>query len=216
MFKAAIFDMDGLMIDSERLTLDVYKIYMATLGLSITKEFYVTMTGRTLRDCKKLLKDEYGQDFDSDLCIEKVYSMCADKIKEEGVALKKGLIELLTYLKENNCKTILASSSNRDKVDLIINKMKLTDYLDDSICGDEVNIGKPNPEIFLKVCKKLGATPEEAVVFEDSEAGIDAAYNGNIPVICVPDMLQPSQAHKDKAEVVLEDLSQAIDYIENM
>ena len=52
--------------------------------------------------------------------------------------------------------------------------------------------------------------------FEDSEAGIDAAYNGNIPVICVPDMLQPSQAHKDKAEVVLEDLSQAIDYIENM
>ena len=145
MFKAAIFDMDGLMIDSERLTLDVYKIYMATLGLSITKEFYVTMTGRTLRDCKKLLKDEYGQDFDSDLCIEKVYSMCADEIKEEGVALKKGLIELLTYLKENNCKTILASSSNRDKVDLIINKMKLTDYLDDSICGDEVNIGKPNP-----------------------------------------------------------------------
>ena len=141
-FKAAIFDMDGLMIDSERLTLDVYKIYMATLGLSITKEFYVTMTGRTLRDCKKLLKDEYGQDFDSDLCIEKVYSMCADKIKEEGVALKKGLIKLLTYLKENNCKTILASSSNRDKVDLIINKMKLTDYLDDSICGDEVNIGK--------------------------------------------------------------------------
>ena len=104
MFKAAIFDMDGLMIDSERLTLDVYKIYMATLGLSITKEFYVTMTGRTLRDCKKLLKDEYGQDFDSDLCIEKVYSMCADKIKEEGVALKKGLIKLLTYLKENNCK----------------------------------------------------------------------------------------------------------------
>ena len=138
-FKAAIFDMDGLMIDSERLTLDVYKIYMATLGLSITKEFYVTMTGRTLRDCKKLLKDEYGQDFDSDLCIEKVYSMCADKIKEEGVALKKGLIKLLTYLKEKNCKTILASSSNRDKVDLIINKMKLTDYLDDSICGDEVN-----------------------------------------------------------------------------
>ena len=126
------------------------------------------------------------------------------------------MIELLTYLKENNCKTILASSSNRDKVDLIINKMKLTDYLDDSICGDEVNIGKPNPEIFLKACKKLGATPEEAVVFEDSEAGIDAAYNGNIPVICVPDMLQPSQAHKDKAEVVLEDLSQVIDYIENM
>lgn len=71
MFKAAIFDMDGLMIDSERLTLDVYKIYMATLGLSITKEFYVTMTGRTLRDCKKLLKDEYGQDFDSDLASKK-------------------------------------------------------------------------------------------------------------------------------------------------
>ena len=90
------------------------------------------------------------------------------------------------------------------------------DQLIDTICGDEVNIGKPNPEIFLKACKKLGATPEEAVVFEDSEAGIDAAYNGNIPVICVPDMLQPSQAHKDKAEVVLEDLSQAIDYIENM
>lgn len=83
MFKAAIFDMDGLMIDSERLTLDVYKIYMATLGLSITKEFYVTMTGRTLRDCKKLLKDEYGQDFDSDLCIEKFIQCVQIKSKKK-------------------------------------------------------------------------------------------------------------------------------------
>ena len=136
------------------------------------------------------------------------------------VLYKDRLNGINTYINDvtNSCDSLSTQLNSLKSIllDLIINKMKLTDYLDDSICGDEVNIGKPNPEIFLKACKKLGATPEEAVVFEDSEAGIDAAYNGNIPVICVPDMLQPSQAHKDKAEVVLEDLSQAIDYIENM
>ena len=100
--------------------------------------------------------------------------------------LDKQLIR--NYLKDNNYKTIVATSSNRDRVDKILAQAKITEFFDDSICGDEVTKGKPNPEVFLKPCQKLGVNVDEAIVLEDSEAGIQASYDANIKVICIPDM----------------------------
>ena len=85
--------------------------------------------------------------------------------------LKTGIFELLTFLKENGYKTIVATSSSRARADMILQAANIRHYFDDTICGDEVRNGKPNPEIFLTACEKLGITPEEALVLEDSEAG---------------------------------------------
>ena len=117
----------------------------------------------------------------------------AEKISEEQLKKLKGdfnniFENKVNYLKDNNYKTIVATSSNRDRVDKILAQAKITEFFDDSICGDEVTKGKPNPEVFLKSCQKLGVNVDEAIVLEDSEAGIQASYDANIKVICIPDM----------------------------
>ena len=139
--------------------------------------------------------------------------MLAETFQTKGVPLKPGLIELLTYLKENNYKTIVATSSNRARVDKILAGAQIAQYFDDSICGDEVTKGKPNPEIFLKACEKLGVEPSEALVLEDSEAGIQAAYSGNIKVICVIDMKVPDDNYKEMTARIVETLHDVIDYV---
>ncbi len=213
MIKAVIFDMDGLMIDSERVTYNGYKKVLGDMGLDITEEFYTTLLGRTIETAKQLFENVYGKDFHLDDVIPLVHKYMADLFDNEGVPVKKGLVDLLKYLKDNNYKTVVATSSQRKRVDHILNIANISQYFDDSICGDEVAHGKPNPEVFLRACEKAGVSPEEALVLEDSEAGIQAAYSGKIKVICIPDMKYPEEAYASKTTKILPSLEEVIDYL---
>lgn len=213
MIKAVIFDMDGLMIDSERVTYNGYQKVMKDMGYDISEEFYVTLLGRTIPTATKMFKDVYGDDFDLDTAIPLVHKYMADLFENEGVPIKKGLLPLLKYLKENGYKTIVATSSQRKRVDRILELAKIGEYFDDSICGDEVEHGKPNPEVFLRSCQKLGVQPNEAIVLEDSEAGIQAAYSGNIKVICIPDMKYPDEEYAKMTTEIFDSLEDVIDYL---
>ena len=213
MIKAIIFDMDGLMIDSERATFQEYQNVLSTMNLTITEDFYKTLLGKTLKTAYKLFYKEYGEDFPIEEVIKQVHIQLADRFEKYGVPVKKWLIELLTYLKENNYKTIVSTSSHRERVDKILHQAHLTKYFDDSICGNEVTNGKPNPEVFLKACDKLEVKPEEAIVLEDSEAGILAAHNAAIKVICIVDMKYPDKEYEEKTYQILESLDQVIDLL---
>lgn len=213
MIKAVIFDMDGLMINSEVLTFECYQAVLKKMGYTISREFYVTLLGKNVAWGKARFQEEYGEDFPFDKVIKDVHAMMADRFQTEGIPLKPGLVELVTYLKENNYKTIVATSSNRARVDTILSHANLTQYFDDSICGDEVTQSKPNPEIFVKACGKLGVNTDEAIVLEDSEAGIQAAHSGNIKVICVPDMKYPEPEFVAKTTKIVNSLHDVIDYV---
>lgn len=213
MIKAVIFDMDGLMINSERVTYECYAKVLTKMGLSMSEDFYKTLLGKTLPSAYQLMFDEYGNDFPMDETLEEVHQ-CMDNIfNKDGVPLKTGLIELLTYLKENNYKTIVATSSTRQRVEYLLGMADVLKYYDDSICGDEVTNGKPNPEVFLKACEKLGVNPSEAIVLEDSEAGIQAAYSAQIPVICIPDMKYPEPQFAKMTTEIFDSLHDVIDYL---
>lgn len=213
MKKAVLFDMDGLMIDSERATYQSYLDVMVPMGYEFSEEQYKTLLGRTYRGIIGQFYTMFGEDFPMEEVWDKSHEILDRRIIE-NVPIKKGLIELLKYLKENNYKTIVATSSGRARVDKILAAAHITEYFDDSICGDEVKFGKPNPEIFLTACKKLGVTPEEAVVLEDSESGIQAAYSGEIDVICVPDMKYPGPDFENKPVKIVESLLDVIDWLE--
>lgn len=216
MIKAIIFDMDGLMIDSERVTFESYQEVLKDMNLTMDRTFYVSLLGRTKEGIAKQFYDAYGQDFPFDQVITKCHEVMARRFEQEGVPLKPGLLHLLTYLKkEHNYKTIVATSSTRDRVDKILKQAKITDYFDDSICGDEVIKGKPNPEVFLKSCEKLGVKAEEAYVLEDSESGIMAAYSAHIKVICVPDMKYPEPQYASKCYKIVETLNDVIEILED-
>lgn len=216
MIKAIIFDMDGLMIDSERVTFECYQERLKDMNLTIDEEFYKTLLGKPIKGIYQRFYDVYGNDFPIQNVIQDVHQLMAERFETEGVPVKKGLVELLHYLKDNNYKTIVATSSNRDRVDKILAQAKITEFFDDSICGDEVTKGKPNPEVFLKSCQKLGVNVDEAIVLEDSEAGIQASYDANIKVICIPDMKYPEKQYEEKTFKILKDLTEVTTYLKSL
>ncbi len=213
MIKAIIFDMDGLMIDSERVTFECYQEILKGMNLTMDEEFYKTLLGKPLKGIYQRFYDVYGNDFPIEDVIKDVHALMAKRFETEGVPIKTGLKSLLEYLKENNYKTIVATSSNRDRVDTILSQAQITDYFDDSICGDEVTKGKPNPEVFLKSCQKLGVNVDEAIVLEDSEAGIQASYDAGIKVICIPDMKYPEEEFAAKTLKIVDSLLDVIEHL---
>lgn len=216
MIKAIIFDMDGLMIDSERVTFECYQERLKDMNLTMDEEFYKTLLGKPIKGIYQRFYDVYGNDFPIENVIQDVHQLMAERFETEGVPVKKGLVELLHYLKDNNYKTIVATSSNRDRVDKILAQAKITEFFDDSICGDEVTKGKPNPEVFLKSCQKLDVNVDEAIVLEDSEAGIQASYDAGIKVICIPDMKYPEKQYEEKTFKILKDLTEVTAYLKSL
>lgn len=210
MYKAIIFDNDGLMIDSENATYEEYVIYLKEMGLSFPKELYLTFLGKNKPLIREIFLKHYGLDFPFETVWDDVH-VRLDQRLENNLPIKPGLLELISYLKENKYKIAIATSSDRNRIDRILKD--LTDQFDYIICGDEVSKGKPDPEIFLKACEKLGVHPSQALVLEDSESGILAAYNGNIDVICIPDMKYPQPEFEKHTKAILKNLTAVIDYL---
>ncbi len=215
MIKAVIFDMDGLMIDSERVTFEGYQKILVDYNQTITIDFYKTLLGNPVQTIQNLFYKEYGNDFPIVEIMERVHIYMDETFKNIGVPLKDGLVPLLQYLKSRSIKTIVATSSQRKRVDMILQSANLEMYFDDSICGDEVTNGKPHPEIFLKACQKLNVDVKDAIVLEDSIQGIQAAYDGNIDVYCIPDMKVPEENYQDKTKGILNSLHEIIHIIES-
>ena len=189
MIKAVIFDMDGLLIDSEMISYKCYRDFLKNYGFEFTlKEYIKDFPGKQLITSLNFIKEHYHLDYDVDKAIDVFHEYESEYIKNEGVDLKPGAKELLQYLKEHHFKTIIATSSREKRAQSLLEKHQVMQYMDNIVYGFEVEHGKPAPDIFLKACEKLNVLPEEALVLEDSEAGIDSAYQAHIPVICIPDL----------------------------
>lgn len=215
MIKTVIFDMDGLIINSERITFEGYEIECKKMGYNITKDFYITLLGNPKKIIYQKLKAEYGEEMPAEEMMKSVHAYMDKRFETEGIPLKAGILELLSYLKAHGIKAVLATSSERKRADHILKLANIEKYFSATICGDEVTKGKPDPEIFLKACDKVKGTKEESIVLEDSESGIIAAKEAGIPCICVPDMKYPEKAIAEKALMVVESLYNVKDYISN-
>lgn len=132
----------------------------------------------------------------------------------QDVELKPGARELLLYLKQNHYKIAIASSSTEKRAINILKQHNIIDSFDEFVFGNDVEKGKPNPEIILKACDKISEKPEECLVLEDSGAGIQAAFSANIPVICIPDMKVPNQHYLNMTKAILNSLDEVISYLE--
>lgn len=188
-----IFDMDGLMFDTEKISFRVWKEVLEKYGYDFDFSIFSKMIGSNLLRIKDICLKEYGEDFPFDLVKEERYVLTNSIIEKEGIPIKKGLRELLDFLDPLNIKKAVATSSGRDRASIFFNKTDLTKYFDYILCGNEVKKSKPDPEIFLTVAKKLNCDVKNTIVLEDSEVGIIAAYKGGMIPFLVPDMKQPSQ-----------------------
>ena len=214
MKKAVIFDMDGLMIDSERVTYEGYVRECEKRGFEMTLPFFKTLLGYPMGPIRQKLIEHYGKDFPLEEIIKDVHRYMEELFAAQGVPKKPGLMEILRYTCDKGYKTMVATSSDRDRVEWILRNAEIEEYFDDIICGNEVKRGKPHPDIFEEACRKLGVKPEEAYVIEDSEMGVLAAFRAGIDVICVPDMKEPGEETRKNAMCVVESLTKAKEVID--
>lgn len=213
MIKAVIFDLDGLLLDTEIVAFKVYEELGRRFSFTLTlPEFMEDFCGRPLRRNVAYCNEKFQLPWELEEAVEEVLRI-EKKILDEGVDVMPGARELLVYLKENAYKTAVASSSARERSIRLLEQHNLVKYFDDFVFGPEVERGKPNPDIFLKAAEKLGIEPESCLVLEDSQAGIQAAYSAGMQVICIPNLKYPTEEYVEKATAVKESLFDVIKYL---
>ncbi len=195
--KAVIFDMDGLMFDTERVFVDAWNYAGEKIGIG--KAGYMIMRSLGLNNdmVRKVWHDEFGDDYDHDALDRYTEEYLDEYYAKNGVPVKKGLYNLLEYLDEHGYKTAVASSTKTADVMKRLQSTGVEKYFSAVIGGDKVKKSKPQPDIYLAACEAIGAIPAEAYALEDSRNGLLAAHSAGLKPIMVPDLWQ-SDAEFDK------------------
>lgn len=214
--KAIIFDMDGLMFDTERLALENWTKSGKETGYKIDESLMLKAIGKNLQDNKKLFIEYFGTAFPFETIKLQAENYLKKTIDKEGVPIKKGLIALLDYCKQKSLLTAVATSTSRLQAEALLRRANVLDYFDVVVCGDEIGKGKPNPEIFLLASKKLNVSSNVCVVLEDSEYGILGAHKANMIPIFVPDLVEESEIIKQNKQFKCQSLIDVIDVIEKL
>ena len=213
--EAVIFDMDGLMFDTETLYYEANRTVAKKVGLEYTWEFHEKYIGVSDEDFHKELYLHYENKQEQvESLIHKGGQALLEYVEDNGLRKKKGLIELLDYLDSKKIKKIVASSNIRSTVSLFLEKEQLTSYFDVIIGGDEVSKAKPSPEIYEKAWLKTAVSKENTLVLEDSLNGIRASHEAGVPVIMIPDLIKPTNEAKEKTVAIFDDLLEVKRFIE--
>ena len=212
MIEAVVFDMDGLLIDSEFITYQSYKDICLKYGKKFDMTYYATFLGRNATYIESSLTKYLGCSNKAVAVMKEVHHLVEISF-EHCVPLKTGVKELLEFLKSYGIKMAVATSSSRSRAVSILGKCGILDFFEVIVCGDEVKESKPDPEIFLKTIHALGGNPSNTFVIEDSESGIVAAHLGGMKCINVPDLKLPSDIIIEKADYIAEDLNEVMAYI---
>ena len=191
MIKAAIFDMDGLLIDSERIIMQACIKAAKQIGITYTQAQYVELIGRSGPDSTARMIAQLNGEENFNLVMQGVDAKLASL--DNTFPLKEGVLDLLKHYQANNIICSVASSSSTHHIVERLSKVAIFQFFSHVTSGQEVVFGKPNPDIYLLAVKKLGLNLSECVAFEDSEMGARAAIAAGLRVVVVPDLLQPSE-----------------------
>ncbi|MBQ1820653.1 MAG: HAD family phosphatase [Clostridia bacterium] len=214
MIRTAIFDMDGLMFDTELLYVRSLEEYVGPkTGVAFPRESILKTLGCNHADFERIFPELFGTEISFSACYAMIAEWMTREIEAHGVPVKPGLYELLDALKKDGIRIALATGTSRP---IALEYLKRTDtrkYFDAFAFGDQVTRGKPDPEIFLLACRLLSGSPETTVVFEDSVNGLRAAHAGGFHAVCVPDLIDPVPRLDFVPDAKLSVLSDAIPLI---
>ena len=212
-FDAVVFDMDGVIFDSERAWMDCWLEVAGKYGIEGLEGPYLACTGTTMARTREIMLEAYGEDFPYDRYAKEAADIFYQKYDGDKLPVKAGVTEILEFLRNHQKKIALATSTRREIVVEELRTAGILDYFDEIVTGDMVKNSKPAPDIFLLACEKIGVAPEQVYAIEDSFNGIRAAANGKLRPIMVPDLRQPDEEIRNLAEAVLENLTEVIRYL---
>ena len=213
LYKAVVFDMDGVIFDSERAVMQCWKEVASRHNIPDIEKAILACTGTTMVRTREIMLNLYGADFPYDEYARESSAIFHSRYDGGRLPMKPGVKELLTFLKKHDKKIALASSTRHQVVTDELRDAGVIEYFDRIICGDMVSRSKPAPDIFLKACEALNISPSDSYAIEDSYNGIRAAHAGGLHPIIVPDLLPADEEMQSLAEIVLPSLTSVMEYL---
>lgn len=214
MIKAVIFDMDGLMIDTEKLLVKYWLEAARYYGYSMNRNHIIGIRSMEPKHAASKLRAEIGQDFDYYKVRSLRKKLMNEHIGKYGLEEKKGLGELLNYLKLNHYLTAVATSTDYERTSWYLSSLGRMEYFDVIVCADMVKNGKPEPDIYLEAAERLKTEPGMCMALEDSPNGILSAYRAGMRPVMIPDLSQPDEKTEKLLFRCVEDLSKVIPLLE--
>ena len=212
--KSVIFDMDGVLFDTEALCMQAWMEVAAKWGLPDMEKVFPLCIGLNANDSRQVVFDAYGEDFDYPLFREHAGAWFRDYVGKNGIPVKPGVREILEWLKSAGYAVGLASSTKRESVLRHLKHTGLEDYFSVVVGGDMVEHSKPLPDIYLLACERLGVEPGEAYAIEDSPNGIRSAHAAGMCPIMVPDIIAPDEEMGRLSYIILKNLVEVRDFLQ--
>lgn len=215
MLKGLIFDMDGLLIDTERLSYEALVRDCKERGYKLTLEQFLSIRSLSIPKCEEKFKGYFGEDFDFKDSFDKHFVYMNEHMNKHGVPMKKGADNLLKYAKEKGLRIALATSTPLPIAQGYLCSLGLWEYFDEVQSAADIKNGKPAPDVYLAAAKRLCLEPEECMAFEDSPNGVRSASSAGCVTVMVPDLSGPDEELGRLIYACAEDLDNVINIIEN-
>jgi beta-phosphoglucomutase len=194
-FTGVIFDMDGVIFDTERIQDESWKQAAKEIGL-VDDMLFKSLIGSNIQRADTLIQERFGKDFDIDALRKRKRELVIKWHEKNGMPVKKGILEIIQFLQDNNIPFGIASSSDYSRIIHCLSRANMLPMFNIIMGGDQVTNSKPDPEIFIKTGESLNIPPDKILVFEDSPAGLKAAKAAGMIPIHIPDLVLPTEETK--------------------
>lgn len=188
---AVIFDMDGLLIDTEKHLVECWMQAARMHGYELTREHALLLRSLTASLAGPLLKELYGEGFEYEVIRNTRKKLMNERLSKVGIEGKPGVKEALSYLKNRGYHLAVATATDRDRANSYLEEVGIRHFFDHILSTTMVPLGKPYPDIYLYACEQLGKSPKNCLALEDSPNGVRSAYRAGLRVIMVPDLTEP-------------------------
>ena len=212
--QGAVFDMDGLMVDTESIYQWAWRAAIQQLGYTVSEAAMRATTGRRMEDCYAILRTEVDDTFPMPAFLDLWPRFWHDHVHTHGIDQKPGLATLLDLLDANQIPKAVATSSAQPEALFTLEKAGLLHRFSIIVSGDQIANGKPAPDIFLRAAERLNIAPDRCMAFEDSEAGVIAASSAGMVTIMVPE-IEPAAEVVGRAYRVYDSLHEAVKLVQN-